>query len=63
MQRINSVKLHTLTPGFLCHTHILTQTHCLHNVSTANLLHVHPSSSTLSDTSNFFISISSYTSS
>lgn len=49
MQRINSVKLHTLTPGSLHYTHIHTlETHSTHSISATNLSHVHPSSFTLS---------------
>lgn len=49
MQRINSVKLHTLTPGSLHYTHIHTlETHSTHRISATNLSHVHPSSFTLS---------------
>lgn len=48
MQRINSVKLHTLTPGSLHHTHTLVQTLSTHSISATNLSHVHPSSFILS---------------
>lgn len=49
MQRINSVKLHTLTPGSLHYAHIHTlETHSTHSISATNLTHVHPSSFTLS---------------
>jgi len=40
MQRINSVKLHTLTSGSLCYTHTHTLEHFLHTVSQLQICHM-----------------------